>query len=97
MADTIKKLADGACPIAPTDVFTATATTSILQIDIANPTGITQNTTLKLNGFILFSVTMPAMGGVSWHGPQVLEIGQKINIVADSASCEYHATGVEIV
>ncbi len=97
MPDTILKLADGACPTVAADVFTAAQKTSVLAIDVSNPTGSTQNTTVKLNGAILFSVTMPLLGGVSWHGPQVLEIGQKINVVADSASCEYNITGVEIV
>ncbi len=97
MPDTIKKLADGACPTVAADVFTAVAKTSILSIDIANPTGSTQSATVKINGAILFSVEMPIQGGLSWHGPQALEIGDAINLVAASASCEYNITGVEIV
>ncbi len=96
MADTIAKLADGACPVAPTDVFTAASKTSVLAIDISNPTGVAQTTTVKLHGFTLFAVSMPASGGVSWHGPQVLEAGQKLNLVASSGSCEYNVTGVVI-
>ncbi len=98
MADTIKKLADGSCPLIAADVFTATAKTSVLAIDIANYSGLTQTVTVKMHGFVLIpAVTMPVGGGISWHGPQVLEIGHTINIVADSASCDYHVTGVEIV
>ena len=96
MSDTITKLADGACPISPTNVYTATSKTSVLAIDISNPTVSDQNVTLKINARILFAVTMKSMGGVSWHGPQVLETGQIINIVCDSASCEYNITGVVI-
>jgi len=94
--DTIAKLADGACPLAATDIFTATSKTSVLAIDIANPTGAAQTTTVKLNGATLFSVSMPAAGGVSWHGPQVLETGEIINLIASSVSCEYNITGVVI-
>jgi hypothetical protein len=97
MSDTIKKLVGGFCPLAATDVFTAIAKTSLLAIDIANPTGSTQGVTIKISGVTLFSVMMPSKGGVSWHGPQVLEIGDKINLVSDSASCEYNVSGVEIV
>lgn len=96
MPDVIAKLADGACPLAPTDVFTAVVKTSVVAIDVSNPTGVTQTTEVKLNGAILFSVVMPASGGINWHGPQVLEIGQRLNIVAGSASCHYNVTGVEI-
>lgn len=96
MPDTIDKLADGACPVIAADVFTATDPTSVVSIDVSNPTGLTQDVTLKMNGAILFSVTMPSKGGVSWHGAQLLRAGQAINLVADSASCFYNITGVVI-
>lgn len=96
MPDTMIKIGDGACPTVSTDIFTAAAKTSVLAIDISNPTLAVQNVTLKLNGATLFLVEMPAKGGLSWHGPQLLEIGHKINLVADSALCFFNITGVEI-
>lgn len=96
MPDTIIRLAQGACPLVAADVFTATVKTSIIQIDISNPTGSVQGVELKMNGVILFSVDMPATGGVDFHGAQVIEAGETINLVADSASCTYNISGVEI-
>ena len=96
MPDVIDKLADGACPIAPTDVFTAVNPTSVVAIDVANPTGSAEDVTVKFNGATLFSVSMPSKGGASWHGPQVLKTGQAINLVAGSASCFFNITGVVI-
>ena len=96
MSDTIAKLADGACPMVATDIFTAASKTSVLAIDISNPTGAPQNITVKVNGVVLFTVTMPSLGGVSWRGPQVLEATQKINLVCDSTSCSYNISGVVI-
>ena len=95
--DTMTKLADGACPTSPTDVFTAAAKTSVVAIDISNPTVSPQNVVVKLAGFILFSVDMPASGGVSWHGPQVMEAGDTINIDCASGSCEFNISGVVII
>jgi hypothetical protein len=101
MSDTITKLVEGTCPLAGTDVYTAPSKTSVLSIDIANPTGSAQTVTVKLNAVLLFSVSMPAVSaggsGVTWHGPQVLESGQKINIVATDATCTYNITGVVII
>jgi hypothetical protein len=94
--DTITKLVGGACPNVATDVYTAAAKTSVINIEVSNPTGLTQGVTLQLNGATLFSVTMPSHGGVSFNGPQVLESGQKIYLVADSTSCTYNVTGVVI-
>ena len=97
MADTILKLAEGACPTIAADIYTAAAKISVLAIDISNSTGSTQDITVKVKGYILFNVSMPTKGGVSWHGPQVLEIGDAINMVCDSATCEYNITGVEVI
>ena len=97
MADTMLKLADGACPVIAADVFVAPVKTSVISIDISNPTAFTQSVELKLNGSILFAVDMPAKGGVSYHGAQVLEIGQAINLVANSNLCNYNISGVEII
>ena len=88
--------ADGACPTIATDVFIAAAKTSVVAIDIANPTGGAQNVTVKVNGATLFAIALPATGGVSWHGPQVLEIGQALNLICGSALCFYNITGVVI-
>jgi len=96
MPDTMLKLADGACLLVAADVFVAAAKTSVVAIDISNPTGIPQSTTVKINGATLFSVAMPATGGLSWHGPQVLEIGQAINLVATSVACFFNISGVVI-
>lgn len=95
--DTVTKLASGACPVMATDVFTATEQTSVVAIDISNPTVNVQEVIVMLDGDELFNVEMPPKGGVSWHGPQLLNIGEKINITCDSASCKYHITGVATV
>lgn len=97
MADTMLKLADGACPVIAANVFTAIAKTSVVSIDISNPTAFVQNVVLKLNGATMFDIDMPAKGGVSYHGAQILEIGQSINLVAGSNQCNYNITGVEII
>ena len=97
MADTMLKLADGPCPVIAADVFVAPVKTSVISIDISNPTAFTQSVTLKMNGATLFSVDMPARGGVSYHGAQVLELGQAINLVANSNQCNYNISGVEII
>lgn len=94
--DTIAKLADGFCPLAATDVFTATSKTSVIAIDIVNPTAFTQNVAVKMHGALLFTIPVPQSGQVSWNGPQVLETGQTINIIADSASCTYNISGVVV-
>lgn len=96
MADTMYQLADGSCPLVATDVYTSTGNVSVVAIDIANPTAAVETVTAKLHDKVLFSISLPAYGGVSWHGPQLITNGQKINLVSSSASCEYHITGVRI-
>lgn len=97
MADTMTKLAEGACPTGGlSTVYTAGAKVSILSIDISNPTVSTQNVQLTLKGRTLFQVDMPTQGGVSWRGPQVMEAAETIQIDCDSASCEYSISGVVI-
>ncbi len=91
--DPFVKLAEGACPLVPTDIFTAFATLVLSSIDISNPTNASQLVTVKLNSIVLFSVAMPALGGINWRGPQVIYTDQTINIVAASALCEYIITG----
>lgn len=97
MADTMTKLAEGACPTGGlSTVFTATAKTSVLSIDVANPTVSSQEVQVTLKGRTLFQVDMPANGGVSYRGPQVMESGETIQINCDSSSCEYSISGVVI-
>lgn len=88
------KLGSGACPLVRSTVFTAAGRTSILAIDISNPTGAAVSVTVWLNGVILFSIALPAFGGVSWEGPQVIDANQKIELLAGSVSCNYYISGL---
>ena len=96
MPDTLNRIADGTCPVILSDVFTALVKTSVLAIDISNPTVGIETIEVRIQNIVLFAVAMPAMGGVSWHGPQVLEAGEVIKMVSSSASCGYNISGVEI-
>lgn len=79
--------------MARTAVFTAVGRTAVLSLDIANPTGTIYSLTVWLNGVVLFSVSLPAFGGVSWSGPQVIDAGQTIEIVGGSTSLNYYISG----
>lgn len=89
----VAKLASGSCPLVQTTVFTAAGRTAVLAIDISNPTGVIHSVTVWINGVILFSVAMPAFGGVSWSGPQILDFNQTIQVVAGAVTCNYYITG----
>lgn len=88
------KLASGSCPTSRSSVFTAVGRTTVLSIDISNPTGSITSVTVWLNGSILFSISLPSFGGVSWNGPQVVDARQAIELIAGTNSCEYNITGV---
>lgn len=88
------KLTDGACPAVRTTIFTAPSRTTIMTIDVSNPTVGAQTVTVWVNGLVLFSIVMPTLGGVSWCGPQVIEFAQTIEIIASSTSCDYHVSGL---
>lgn len=79
--------------MARTTVFTAAGRTAVLTVDISNQTGTIYSVSVWLNGVILFSISLPAFGGVSWSGPQVIDAGQKIELSGGSTSLNYYISG----